>query len=330
MVTRDPGALVEYVGLRRLTEADADGVVSLYNSVYPYRKLHVEAWRLDDRKFDESRYPRRRWLAVSTITEEVIGYGCVWNTLAPRKYRLDVLVRPDWRRRGVGSRLLEELIVELQALAAVSLQARARDDETYALAFLEHHGFVEIHRMVYVRLDLANANPGAFRPLVERILASGVSVSTLAAEQARDPHCWAKLHSLHDAARLGWPNPDPDPDAGPLAPQPYHEFEQMLWGLNPIPEAFFIACSQDQYLGYSGLAPNPQDPGCLYSANTAVRPEVRGKGIATALKVCTVEYAKQHGHAAIQTSSANPAMIAVNEKLGFQRVWSEVRVVKQL
>jgi GNAT superfamily N-acetyltransferase len=260
----------------------------------------------------------------------VIGYGCVWNTLAPGKYRLDLFVHPDWRRRGFGSRLFERLMVELQALAGVSLQARAREDETGALAFLEHQAFVEVHRMVYVRLDVAEANPALFQPVVERVLASGITISTLAEEQARDPHCWIKLHALHDAARLGWADPDPDPDAGPAAPQPYQEFEQMLRGLNPIPEAFSIAHAQGRYLGYSGLAPNPEDPRCLYSANTAVRPEARGNGIATALKVRTVEYAKRHGYSAIQTSSANPAMIAINEKLGFQPLWSEVRLVKRL
>ena len=68
----------------------------------------------------------------------------------------------------------------------------------------------------------------------------------------------------------------------------------------------------------------------LLSAGTAVRAEARGQGIATALKARTLQYARRHGYREILTSTANPAMRRVNEKLGFHAGLAEVRVVRRL
>ena len=63
---------------------------------------------------------------------------------------------------------------------------------------------------------------------------------------------------------------------------------------------------------------------------TGVRPEYRRLGVATALKMLANRYASQHGYEAIYTRTANPAMLALNEKLGVRRRGSEVRLVKEL
>lgn len=53
--------------------------------------------------------------------------------------------------------------------------------------------------------------------------------------------------------------------------------------------------------------------------------EYRGRGIATALKVRTVEYARGRGYRQIRTENEihNAPMIAINDRFGFQRqpVW---------
>jgi len=50
---------------------------------------------------------------------------------------------------------------------------------------------------------------------------------------------------------------------------------------------------------------------------TGVLPEYRRRGIATALKVKTISYAREHGFRRIFTNSDNPAMKVLNAKLGF-------------
>jgi len=52
--------------------------------------------------------------------------------------------------------------------------------------------------------------------------------------------------------------------------------------------------------------------------------------VATALKVLALTHARQQGWRAAVTRSASPAMIRVNEKLGFQRGRAEVRLVRRI
>src|SRR5437764_6270258 len=103
------------------------------------------------------------------------------------------MVRPDRQRRGVGSRLLEQMLEEVRALGGVSLQARARTDQPDVLAFLERRGFRETHRMVSLTLSLDRVRPESLAPLVDRVTERGIKIATLAEEQARRPDCFRAL-----------------------------------------------------------------------------------------------------------------------------------------
>lgn len=65
---------------------------------------------------------------------------------------------------------------------------------------------------------------------------------------------------------------------------------------------------------------------------TAVRREYRGQGLAQANKVLVTEAAQKAGapHIRTNTDEDNPAMLAVNAKLGFQRVPGPRNLRKQM
>jgi GNAT superfamily N-acetyltransferase len=56
----------------------------------------------------------------------------------------------------------------------------------------------------------------------------------------------------------------------------------------------------------------------------------RGRGIATALKVREVAAAQQRGVLTLDGATGNPAMLKVNERLGYRRTSTEVRLVRPL
>ena len=80
----------------------------------------------------------------------------------------------------------------------------------------------------------------------------------------------------------------------------------------------FLAVRDGRYVGFTG------------ALGTAVDPAFRGQGIATALKLRAVSYARDHGLVTLHTSSGNPVMLRINEQLGFQPVSTEIRLVKTL
>jgi GNAT superfamily N-acetyltransferase len=79
------------------------------------------------------------------------------------------------------------------------------------------------------------------------------------------------------------------------------------------------------------LRKSKDEPKDLYQGLTGVRREYRGKGVAMALKLKTIEYAQRHGYAVIKTwnESNNVGMLAINEKLGFVRQPAWVTFAKE-
>jgi GNAT superfamily N-acetyltransferase len=74
------------------------------------------------------------------------------------------------------------------------------------------------------------------------------------------------------------------------------------------------------------------DPTALAQEMTGVRTGYRGRGIATALKAAATLWARENGYATIRTSNAqsNTPMLAVNDRLGFERDHATIEYLKDL
>lgn len=318
------------ITIRFLQRGDYEQTVELYNLIDPAHIQYANDWREEDKEAQARPHSRRRWVAVDDEAQRVIGYASFWH-MRRQKFRMDLMVHPLWRRSGIGGALFNRLTRELQSVQAGTLQARAWDDWEESLQFLHRRNFAEVHRMYELRLDnLAEADFPRFAKLTERIKAQGIRITTFEDEEAKDAQFWEKMTELQSAVGPDWPDPDPDGITEPLTVK---EFQKMFAAWQVLTEAFYIAQAGEEYIGFSGLGPDSDRHGSKTVAGsgpTAVRPEYRGRGVATMLKVAALSYAQQHGFTVAVSRSANPAMIRVNEKLGFERGRSEVRLVKRL
>src|SRR5262249_20807618 len=153
-----------------------------------------------------------------------------------------------------------------------------------------------------------------------RLAAGGIVLTTLAKERGRTGDaCWARLCDLHNEAREGWPDPDPGPGPGqeelhtPEEIRRRYHLHRQGW-----PQLCFLAAHGEKYVGFVG------------PLGTGVRPALRGRGIATALKVREVAAAQERGVSTLEGATGNLAMLKVNERLGYQRTSTEVRLVRPL
>jgi GNAT superfamily N-acetyltransferase len=243
---------------------------------------------------------------------------------------MDLIVDPACRHRGAGGALLDFLIMQARLGNATSLQARPYADQPDALGLLDARGFRETMRMIGLELgDVGSAAVGPVADLRRALDERGLHITTLAEQLESHPGIWAGLHAANQAAQFGWPDPDPRPDGRPPEPETVEEFRRRCEENGVIGDACFIATAGDRFVGYSMLTAT--DPGGVQagSGGTAVLPEYRGLGVATALKACCVAWARDTGMRRLVTSSGNPAMVRVNEKLGFRRTYTEVRLVKR-
>lgn len=80
----------------------------------------------------------------------VVGYVCRWIT-AGELHILNVAVHPEWRRRSIGRRLLEEVLDEGGRAGVTSANLEVRQYNVPALSLYERLGFrkVGIRRNYY-------------------------------------------------------------------------------------------------------------------------------------------------------------------------------------
>ncbi|HKQ78135.1 MAG TPA: GNAT family N-acetyltransferase [Blastocatellia bacterium] len=312
--------------IRALNKLDIDRVIELCSAIQPECVRDLEEYL---RRFDETNCAARaclsQWAAVEDASQQLVGYAVCWNVVR-RKYRMGLMVHADWRKQGVGGDLLGTILTASQSMPAATLQARAWDDQTNSLQFLRRRGFVETHRMVELLLNLSDTDLTSLAELPQRLTAQDIQFTTLR-QEGQDERFWTKLTDLHQAAVIGWPDPDPD---GAVTIPTGDEVRRMFDSWQTTPDTFLLAKADGMFIGYTVLGPDHRVPEAIGTGPTAVRPEYRGRGVATALKVLALTHARQRGWRTAVTRSASPAMIRVNEKLGFQRGRAEVRLVRRL
>jgi len=193
------------------------------------------------------------------------------------------------------------------------------------LEFALHRGFTETKRDWESRLDVNAFDAAAFADAPKRVGAHGVTITTLADELARDPEAIRAVYELDCDCGRDVPMTD---GFTPVAFDLWRK--EVLESPAATPDAYYIAVSPDgRYLGVSNLWRSLEDPTFIWQGLTGVRREARGKGIAMALKLATVEYARTHGIGEIKTwnDQRNQPMLRINEAMGFvkQPAWIEMR-----
>jgi GNAT superfamily N-acetyltransferase len=150
----------------------------------------------------------------------------------------------------------------------------------------------------------------------------GIAIVTLAEEQQSNPNCLQRLYELQRAIS------EENPIFGHFASATFEEFAKWMERPTLLHDAFFIAKKGDEYIGISNLALTKEKPNCLYQEQTGVLAKYRRRKIATALKIATIEYARENGFHFIVThnTSDSKSMLALNEKLGFKRRFGIIRM----
>jgi ribosomal protein S18 acetylase RimI-like enzyme len=274
--------------------------------------------RAFDESFEGSGHALKRYVAETDGT--IVGYAQLFHIpwlREPGRYWVALRMHPAHQRRGIGGRLYQHLLAELQGIGAAAALCEVHETTPALAAYVERQAFHELFRSWPFYLDTRNFDPARFERATERAAARGIMITTLAREQERDSDWLPKLYDLHTTLTRDIPLP------GHPHPAPGLEWFRRYAAAAPLalPEAFFIAKDGERYVGESFLHRVKGAPDELNQKATGVLHEYRGAGIALALKLETIVYARQQGYARIWTGveSNNPSMLAINRKLGFVR-----------
>ncbi len=303
---------------------DYAALAAIDTAVFPEYPSRAEDWRYDDENFDRTRYVLKRY--VAEVGGQIVGYGTYHHMpyrFHPQRFWMWIAVHPHHQRQGIGRALYERIVQDLQALGARTVGTSCRETMPHVLEFLQRRGFREVLRSWESRLDVQKFDFAPFQDYAQRMENQGIAITTLAEEKERNPSWLEQVYDLHTTVMADVPSHTP------YTPPPVDTFVRYtLEAPGALLDAFYIAKDGPRYVGESYLSRNLAEPETLYQGLTAVRREYRGRGIAMALKLCTIAYAKEHGYKVIKTWNAtvNEGMLAINQKLGFVRqpAWIEM------
>jgi GNAT superfamily N-acetyltransferase len=285
-----------------------------------------EIWLRRRQKFNESRYVRRQYVAEHAETHQLLGYGSIEQSVYLPRYKLFLIIEPQWLRRGIGELLLSRLTNDLCEVGAVTVTFQDYESSNDMQELLKAHGFLETMVVLDLRLDLAEARFEDSSTTIDRVKSHGISISTLHQERQNDPRYIEKLYELTSTLELD------DPARDPFSPPSYYEREAKLWLEQPyvLQHGYFIAKHGDDYVGITNLNRIDAVPDAISVGFTGVKRAYRRQGIATALKVSAIEWAKEQNYKTIwsQNQAVHSSLLKLNETLGFRQRLSHVMFEK--
>jgi RimJ/RimL family protein N-acetyltransferase len=200
-----------------------------------------------------------------------------------------------------------------------------REDMPESLAFAEHRGFQQTGRVDRMSsLGVRNARLDGFPDAEERVLQSGVRIATLEEIGLHEDVLHAVLSLENETAR-------DIPASEERADRDFGEWKAaVLEAGDTSPACIWLALDEGRPVGVARL--RRRGSRAMANGMTAVAASHRGRGIAKALKLQTVRWARENGIERIDTGNdvENYPMLAINQQLGYQPLPTEIEVRKEL
>jgi mycothiol synthase len=265
---------------------------------------------------------------VADDGDVVVGSLSLTNAFysqSPGTFYVGLDVRPALWRGGIGRQLAMHLAECARQHHATRLYLHIRDDLPEARAFAERRGWAPSGRVAYtsrlpMRAHIQTLDVGTRVPE----LPEGLRIATLA-EIGMDNE--AMIHAIYLASE------ESAKDVPRSEPRDMFTFERWIDIFVDSPgnslDAVWVALHGDRPVGIARVV---REGGAAWSAYTGVLREYRGRGIAQALKARTIAWCAEADIPYLYTENDidNRAMLAVNQKVGYESLPAAVEYVKHL
>jgi GNAT superfamily N-acetyltransferase len=250
-----------------------------------------------------------------------------WGDGPERFGSLRVVIRSDVWSDDQYTRLVGKGEAWLGSEGVATVVSRVRADLHNELEALKRIEYREVRRQNFSELDLVAHRDDLLRGLSlarQKMKAQGVTMLTLS--EYRDTNRLVKLHEMMVAAEQDIPSTMPIPT------QPFDEWMRATFDDPGVREdRFWIARDGEAVVGLSFFE-FPPVRGLPWTAFTATSKEVRGRGIARALKHESIAQAIELGCERVRTANdgANAPILHINEEMGYRVVTAVIELHRNL
>ncbi|MGV3618372.1 MAG: GNAT family N-acetyltransferase [Fimbriimonas sp.] len=284
----------------------------------------VTAEEFARREVEVADWDQARFIGV-TSKGETVAYGHVSRrpNAEEKPFSATITVLDPWRGRRIGGEILQRMTAFVQKHGGSEITGSVADTDEGARRFLDANGIeVTSHTFASV-LDPRQADMAPFRPIVDRLEREGLRFVPFS-ETDRGERAMRNIHEVNVLCVQD--EPAFDGSEWTFADFRHDVFESKWFR----PEGQILAMDGEVPLGLGAVG--EVSPGIFSNMFTGVVREARGRGIATALKILTIEVAARLGATEVRTEndSRNAPMIAVNRKLGYIPKPGWLRVRKEI
>jgi GNAT superfamily N-acetyltransferase len=242
----------------------------------------------------------------------------------PNTFWVRVSVRTAQRQTGIGGMLFDEMVANAARHGATRLYGDVSKDQPESLAFAERRGFTRTGRVERLSiLDVANANLEGYSGLVERLVSEGIEIKTVAEIGIDNEPMLRSIYAMADKTVRDVPGTEP------FSGVPFEVFMAWLRAPDSTPDCWWVAFDRQKPVGLARLAIRGSS---AFNAYTGVARAYRGRGIARALKLKTIDWARARGleHIITSNDTENHRMLSVNIPLGYRAIPARLEVARDL
>jgi GNAT superfamily N-acetyltransferase len=279
----------------------------------PWAEEQVREWEEFCRT--DRDYPMRWFVAVGH-DGAFAGWGNCGKAswLASDEREIHVAVPPERRRQGVGGSLLEHAEALASKDRPKNLKAWCRGYDRDSFEWAVRRGYVLERQRTESLLDLSSFDVSRFRKQLADVESQGIEALTLWDHEV-DPYLPGLYHVFVESFR------DAPFRSKEAEDTPYESWMHETMG-GKSRKLFVLARKDSEVIGSTNLY-MPLAEGQSASVNyTGVLREHRGKGLGLALKALAAAEGARAGAKQARTNNDpdNPAILRINEKLGFKPV----------
>jgi GNAT superfamily N-acetyltransferase len=248
---------------------------------------------------------------------ELLGFYWTYHSkLEAGRVHLYLIVKPEYRKQGVGSQLYEDMEQVLKEAHPRKIRVSVRDTCPECRAFTEQRGFSETSHQFAMELDLDTFDDRYYDPMIARLEAEGFQFTSMEA-LGNTPEAQRKLYHLNASNSMDIPG-----SGGERSWTSFEDFQNSVcladW-YKPGGQKVVIDSATGAWAGMSAIT-RKEGSDYAYNLHTGVDRPYRGRKLAQAVRVTALRYARevlQVHTVRTHHNSLNQPMIAISRKFGY-------------